>query len=84
MGNVDYFLGNLFNWLQHVDGNILVHLFQSAFTEFTAYCFSVHTVNKVTNMTPYHYGYPIGSITPIGPLYTDFPRQKQVYQSIVG
>ena len=32
MGNVDYFLGTAFTWLQHKDGNISVHLRQSAFT----------------------------------------------------
>ena len=36
MGDVDYFLGTAFTYLQHKDGNISVHLFQSAFTEFTA------------------------------------------------
>ena len=35
MGNVDYFLGNTFNWLQHAGGNISVHLWQSAFTALT-------------------------------------------------
>ena len=29
MGNVDYFLGTVFNWPQHTDGNISVHLRQS-------------------------------------------------------
>ena len=32
MVDVDYFLGTASTWLQHKDGNISVHLCQSAFT----------------------------------------------------
>ena len=35
-------------------------------------------------MTPYHSGFPIDSIPPVDPLDPDIPRQRQVYQSIVG
>ena len=84
MGDVEYFLGTAFNWINHADGNISVHLCQSAFTEFTAHWFLVHTDNNVTNMTPYCYGLPIKYIPPIDPLNTDITRQKQVYQIIFG
>ena len=65
MGDVEYFLGTAFNWLKHDDGNISVHLCQSAFTEFTAHWLLVHTANKVPNMTPYCSGSPINSIPPV-------------------
>ena len=77
MGNVDYFLGNASTWTQHADVNISVHLCQSVFTEFTAHRFSVHTTNKVSNMTPYRSRFPIDSIPPVDPLNPDLPRQKK-------
>ena len=84
MGNVYYFLVTAFTWLQYADGNILVHLCQLTFTEFTAHSFLVHTANKVPNMTPYRSGFPIDSIPPVNPLDPDPPHQKRVYQNIVG
>ena len=84
MGNVDWLLGTAFNWLQHADGNISVHLCQSALTKFTAHHFSVHIANKVPNMTPYCSSFPIDSIPPVDPLDPDLPRRRQVYQIIVG
>ena len=39
MGNVDYFLGTAFNWIQHADGTISVHLCQSSFIEFNTHQF---------------------------------------------
>ena len=84
MGNVDYFLGIDFTWLKHADGDISVHLCQLALIELTSHRLSVHTANKVTNMTPYCSGSPIDSIPSVYPLNPDLTRQKQVYQSIVG
>ena len=62
MGDVDYFVGTEFTWLQHKDGKISVHLCQLSFTEFTAHRFLVHITNKVPNMTPYSSGFPVNSI----------------------
>ena len=76
LGDVDYFLGSAFNWLQHKDGNISVHLCQSEFKEFTAHWFSVQSENKVTNITPYRSSFPIGSIPPVDPLDPDLPCQR--------
>ena len=59
MGDVYYFLVTACTWLKHNDGNISVHLCQSAFTEFTDHRFSVHTTNKVPNMNPYRSRFPI-------------------------
>ena len=84
MGNVDYFLGTAFTWLQDAEDEISVHLFQSKFTEFTAHICSVHTANKVPNMTSYCSGFPIDYIPPVETLDPDISHQKQVYQSIVG
>ena len=84
MRDVDYFSGTTFTWLKQKDGNISVHLCQSEFTEFTAHRFSVHIANRVTNMNPYCSGFPIDSIPTVGPLNPDLPRQRQVYQIIVG
>ena len=82
MGYVENCLGAAFTWLQHNYGNISLHLCQSAFTEFTAHCFSVQSANKVTNMTPYRSGFPIDYIPPVDPLYPDLPRRRQLYQII--
>ena len=84
MGYVDYFLGVAFTWLHNIDGKISVHLCQSEFTEFTVYGFSVQSVNKVPNMTPYRSSFPIDSIPPVDPLDPDIPCQIQVHQSIIG
>ena len=71
MEDVDYFLGTAFTWLHHKDGNIYIHLCQSAFTEFTAHRFSVQSANKVPNMTQYFSGFPIDSIPPVDPFDPD-------------
>ena len=76
MGGIDYFLGNAFTWLKHADKNIYVHLWQLVFTDFIARRFSFHTANKVTNTTPYCYGFPINYIPPVDPLYAYLLRQK--------
>ena len=79
MGDVDYFLGTAFTWLQHKYGKIYVYLCQSAFTELTAHWFSVQSANKVPNMTPYRFGFPIDSIPPVDPLNPDINHQQQLY-----
>ena len=84
MGDVYCFLGTAFTWLKQKDGNIPVHLCQSAFTEFTAHQFLFQNANKVPNMTPYHSGLPVDSIPPVDPLDPDLPRLIQVYQIIFG
>ena len=84
MVDLDYFLGTEFTWIHHKDVNISVHLCQSELTEFTAHRFLVQSVNKVPIMTPYRSGLPIDSIPPVDTLNPDLPRQRQVYQSIVG
>ena len=84
MGDVDYFLGTAFTWIKQKYGNISVHIFQSAFTEFTAHRFLVQIVNKVPNRTPYHSRFPIDSIPPIDPLDSDLPCRRQVYHIIAG
>ena len=84
MGDVDYFWVTAFNWLNHKDGNISVHICQSTFTEFTAHWFLVKSANKVPNMTPYSSGFPIDSISPVDPLDPDLSRRRQVYHSILG
>ena len=84
MGNGNYFLGSTFNWIQHDDGKISVHLCQLAFTEFTAHQFLFYTANKVQNMTPYSSGFTTDSILPVDQLYPDLTCCKQVYKSIIG
>ena len=84
MGDVDYFLGTDFTWLQHIDGKIYVHLCHSAFTEFIARRFLVQSAKKVPNMTPYRSGFPIEFIPPVDPLDPDLPCQQQVHLSISG
>ena len=64
MGDVDWFLGTAFTWKRHTDGNVSVHLCQSAFTDFTAHRFGVSKYNQTPNMTPYRSGMPIDAIPP--------------------
>ena len=84
MGDVDYFLGTEFTWLQHKYGKISVNLCQLAFTEFIAHWFSVQSSNKLPNITPYRSCFPNDSIPPVELLDPDLPCQRQVYQSIFG
>ena len=84
MGDVDYFLGTVFTWIQHIDGNFSIHLCQSEFTEFISHWFLVQNANRVPNMTPYRSGFSIDYFPPVDPLNPDLPRWRQVYQSIVG
>ena len=63
MSDANFFLGTVFTWLCHNDGHISVHLSQSAFTEFAANRFDVKKMHQVPNMTPYHSGFPINSLT---------------------
>ena len=82
MGNLEYLLGTAFTWLRHADGNISIHLCQLSFTEFIAHQLSFHISNKVPNMNPFCFGFPMGSILPVDTLDHDLLRQKQIYQSI--
>ena len=84
MDDVDYFLGTAFTWMQLDDSHVLVHLSQTAFTEFTAHHFGVNKMTRVSNMTPYRSGLPIDSIGPPDPDDPNLPRQTKVYQRIVG
>ena len=84
MGDVDFFLGTAFTWQRLDDGNVSVHLSQAAFTEHLAHRFSVDTMNKTPNMTPYRSGLPIDSIPLSDENDPDLPRRQKVYQSIVG
>jgi hypothetical protein len=84
MGDVDFFLGTAFTWQRLDDGNISVHLSQATFTDHLAHRFSVDTMNKTPNMTPYRSGLPIDSIQASDPNDPDLARRRKVYQSIVG
>lgn len=84
MGEVDFFLGSAFTWTKHNDGNLSVHMCQSAFTDFTAHRFGVDKYNLTPNMTPYRSGLPIDSIPPPASDDPDLARRTKVYQRIVG
>jgi hypothetical protein len=84
MGDVDYFLGTAFTWKRHTDGNLSVHLCQSAFTEFSAHRYGVDRFNRTPNMTPYRSGFPIDSIPSPHPKDPDLKRRTKVYQGIIG
>ena len=84
MGDVDWFLGTAFTWKRHPDGNLSVHLSQSAFTDFTAHRFGVSKYNQTPAMTPYRSGLPIDAIPPPVANDPDQPRRTKVYQSVVG
>ena len=84
MGDVDFFLGTSFTWKRLTNDNVSVHLSQATFTEHLAHRFSVDTMNKTPNMTPYRSGLPIDSIQASDPSDPDLPRRRKVYQSIVG
>ena len=78
MGDVDFFLGTSFIWNKLENGNISVHLSQATFTEHLAQRFSVDTMNKTPNMTPYRSGLPIDSIPASDPNDPDLLRNSAV------
>ena len=84
MGDADFFLGTAFTYLRHDDGNLSVHLSQSAFTEHTAHRFGIDSMTRVPNMTPWRSGLPIDSIPAADESDPDFKRRTKVYQSLVG
>ena len=84
MGDVDYFLGSAFLWKRHDDGNISVHMSQSAFTEHTAHRYGLDNFKRVSNMTPYRSDLPIDSLPPSPLNDPDLKRRTKVYQGIVG
>ena len=84
MGDVDFFLGTAFTYRRHRDGNLSVHLGQSAFTEHIAHRFGIDGMKRVPNMTPWRCGLPIDSIATADPSDPDLARRHKVHQSIVG
>ena len=65
MGQVDYFISILFDWKQHEDGNVSVHLSQEAYANKIVNAMGLSDAVSSTTMTPYHSGLPINAIPPI-------------------
>ena len=84
MGDVDYFLGTAFTWVQDDNGHLSVHLCQSAFTEFIGQRFGVDKLNRTPNLTPYRSGLHIDAIPNSDPNDPDLKRRTKVFQSIAG
>ena len=65
MGQVDYFVGILFDWKQHQDGNVSVHLSQEAYANEIINTMGLSDAVSSTTMTPYRSGLPIDAIPPV-------------------
>ena len=59
---VDFFLGIKIDCCRHVDGNVTIHLSQTAFIEALLHSHSLHTDDVNTVQSPYRSGYPVDSI----------------------
>jgi hypothetical protein len=60
MGNISHFLGLKFDWTTHKDGNIDVHISQTAFAEQLIEANNLSEANPT--QTPYRSGHPVDSV----------------------
>ena len=65
MGQVNYFIGILFDWKQHQDGNVSIHLSQEAYANEIVNTMGLSDAVPSMTMTPYHSGLPINAIPSI-------------------
>ena len=65
MGQVDYFLGILFDWKRHDDGSVSVHLSQEAYANQIVESMGLSDSVSSPTMTPYRSGLPIDCIPPV-------------------
>ena len=82
MGPVSHFLGIKFQWLQHDNNHLSVHLSQQAFSEELIFNNKLDTANPTR--TPYRCGHPVDSV-PYSKLSTQERKKLSTeLKSIVG
>ena len=86
MGTVNWFLGTQFDWAEHHDGALSVHLSQAAFAQNIVERHRLHNINFNPRVSPYRSGHPIDSFPSAEVDENDkhFLRRRQSYQSLVG
>ena len=86
MGTVNWFLGTHFEWAEHDNGALSVHLSQKAFAQNLVERHRLHTSNVNPSSSPYRSGVPIDSIpaSDVDDSDPTFVRRRQSYQSLVG
>jgi hypothetical protein len=84
MGQVDYFLGILFDWRRHDDGSVSVHLSQEAYAN--QIIESMGLLDAVTSptMTPYRSGLPVDCIPPVDMSDTERAPLLKQYRRFLG
>ena len=86
MGTVNWFLGTQFDWSEHHDGALSVHLSQAAFAQNIVERHRLNNINFNPRVSPYRSGHPIDSFPSAEVDENDkhFLRRRQSYQSLVG
>lgn len=86
MGTVNWFLGTHFEWADHADGALSVHLSQAAYAQNIVERLKLDDSNFNPKATPYRSGCPIDSIPPATIDENDpyFVRRRESYRSLVG
>ena len=86
MGTVNWFLGTHFEWADHSNGALSVHLSQKAFAQNLVERHRLNTVNFNPSSSPYRSGCPIDSLeaAEVNEKDPSFVRLRRAYQSLVG
>lgn len=86
MGIVNWFLGTHFEWADHIDGALSVHLSQRAFAQNLVERHRLGSSNLNPSCSPYRSGVPIDSVPAAEVDESDpaFVRRRHSYQSLVG
>ena len=86
MGTVNWFLGTHFEWADHQNGALSVHLSQGAFAQHLVERHRLHNTNYRPKATPYRSGIAIDTFASAKIDENDhhFVRRRESYQSLVG
>eukprot|EP00984_Skeletonema_dohrnii_P019485 scaffold9319_cov84-Skeletonema_dohrnii-CCMP3373.AAC.1 len=86
MGTVNWFIGSHFEWADHADGALSVHISQSAYAQHLVERYKLDSSNYNPHATPYRSGCPIDSIPPanIDELDKWFVQRRDNYRSLIG
>ena len=87
MGTVNWFLGTHFEWADHQNGALSVHLSQGAFAQHLVERHRLHNTNLRPKATPYRSGIAIDTFASAKideNEYHHFVRRRESYQSLVG
>jgi hypothetical protein len=84
MGQVDYFLGILFDWTRHDDGHVSVHLSQEAYANQIVDAMGMSDATASPTMTPYRSGLPIDAISPVDMTESERAPLLRTYRRYLG